>query len=67
MKNKYLMLLIVLLLLVLTGCTVRGGWPRFLRKGEAWGWNGPKPDKAAAPRAPQPGTNVVVDYEGKTK
>lgn len=25
---------LVLMLIVLTGCTVRGGWPRFLRPGE---------------------------------
>jgi hypothetical protein len=31
-------------LLILAGCTVRGGWPRFLRPGESWGWSGPAPN-----------------------
>lgn len=30
--------------LFFTGCTVRGGWPRFLRSGESPGWDAPKPD-----------------------
>jgi len=39
--------LLALLLVGLSGCTVRGGWPRFLRPGESPGWSGPKPDKIA--------------------
>ena len=35
---------VALLLALLTGCTVRGGWPRFVRQGEAMGWHGPPPD-----------------------
>jgi hypothetical protein len=37
---------VYLLLIILTcaGCTVRGGWPRFLRHGESPGWSGPKPN-----------------------
>jgi hypothetical protein len=31
----------VLVMAALAGCTVRGGWPRFLRPGEAPGWHGP--------------------------
>lgn len=42
MKTKILLFAIVI---VMAGCTVRGGWPRFLRWGEAPGWSGPKPDK----------------------
>lgn len=34
------LLLCSLLLVTLAGCTVRGGWPRFLRPGESWGWHG---------------------------
>lgn len=46
-------LVLAFALLCLTGCTVRGGWPRFLRHGEAPGWDGPKPD-AAVSSAPAP-------------
>ncbi len=37
-------LLMLIALALLIGCTVRGGWPRFLRAGESPGWNGPQPD-----------------------
>lgn len=39
MRNT--ILLFLSLLIALTGCTVRGGWPRFLRPGEAPGWHAP--------------------------
>jgi hypothetical protein len=37
-----------LLLLLMAGCTVRGGWPRFLRPGETPGWHTPSPQAPAA-------------------
>jgi hypothetical protein len=39
---KLIAAIIILTAIAITGCTVRGGWPRFLRWGESPGWNGPK-------------------------
>ena len=33
----------VVIISLLTGCTVRGGWPRFVRPGETPGWHAPSP------------------------
>lgn len=61
---------------LLAGCTIRGGWPRFLRPGEAPGWQGVKADAKARvlspesrvlspePRVPSPESRVQSRADG---